>query len=69
MLETPHVAVGAAIAVAIPNPYLAIPLALASHMILDHTPHWNPHFYTETKKFGKPTQKSTVFASSRRDRA
>lgn len=62
MLETPHVAVGAAIATKIPNPYIAIPLALASHFILDRVPHWNPHFYTETKKYGKPTDKSTFIA-------
>lgn len=62
MLETPHVAVGAAIATKIPNPYLAIPLAFASHFILDRIPHWNPHFYTETQKYGKPKRNSTVFA-------
>ncbi len=53
MLETPHVAVGAAIAVAIPNPFIAIPLAFASHFILDMTPHWNPHSYTEVQKYGQ----------------
>jgi hypothetical protein len=60
MLETPHVAVGAAIASKIPNPFIAIPLAFASHFILDKVPHWNPHIITETKQFGKPTQKSTT---------
>ncbi len=60
MLETPHVAVGAAIAVAIPNPFIAIPLAFASHFILDKVPHWNPHIITETKQFGHPTKKSTT---------
>lgn len=59
MLETPHVAVGAAIASKIPNPLIAIPLAFASHFILDKVPHWNPHIVTETKKFGQPTEKST----------
>lgn len=62
MLETPHVFVGAAIAAKIGNPLLAIPLALASHFVLDQIPHWNPHFYTETQKYGKPTKKSTSFA-------
>lgn len=62
MLETPHVAVGAAIALKIPNPLISIPLAFASHFILDRVPHWNPHFYTETQKFGKPTKKSTTIA-------
>lgn len=59
MLETPHVAVGAAIASKIPNPFLSIPLAFLSHFALERVPHWNPHLNTETKKYGKPTQKST----------
>lgn len=61
MLETPHVMVGAAIATKIPNPFVAIPLAFVSHLVLDRVPHWNPHFYTETQKYGKPTKKSTIF--------
>jgi heme/copper-type cytochrome/quinol oxidase subunit 4 len=60
MLETPHVAVGAAIATKIPNPFLAIPLAFASHFVLEHVPHWNPHLVSETKKYGAPTKKSIV---------
>ena len=60
MLETPHVALGAAIAVAIPNPLISIPLAFASHFILDITPHWNPHLNTETKKYGRLTNKTLV---------
>lgn len=60
MLETPHVAVGAAIASKIPNPLISIPLALASHFILDMTPHWNPHINREIKKFGKPTTQSVT---------
>jgi hypothetical protein len=59
MLETPHVAVGAAIASKIPNPLIAIPLSFLSHFVLDKVPHWNPHIISETKKFGKPTEKST----------
>ncbi|OGM56522.1 hypothetical protein A3E46_00005 [Candidatus Woesebacteria bacterium RIFCSPHIGHO2_12_FULL_46_16] len=59
MLETPHVIVGAAIATKVVNPALAIPLAFASHFILEKVPHWNPHLNTETEKFGKPTKKST----------
>ncbi len=58
MLETPHVALGAAIAVAIPNPLISIPLAFVSHFILDMTPHWNPHLNTETKKYGYLTNKT-----------
>ena len=49
MLETPHVAVGAAIAASIPNPLIAIPLAFASHFALELVPHWNPHLNTELK--------------------
>lgn len=62
MLELPHVALGSAIATKIPNPFLAIPLALASHFVLDQIPHWNPHFYTETQKYGKPKKESTRLA-------
>lgn len=62
MLETPHVAVGAAIAMKVGNPYLALPLALLSHIVLDRIPHWNPHFYTEMKKYGKPSKQSTTIA-------
>jgi len=60
VLETPHVAVGAAIAMKVVNPALAIPLAFGSHFILEKIPHWNPHLNTETEKYGKPTKKSTV---------
>ncbi|MGA3292162.1 MAG: hypothetical protein ABSC49_03410 [Candidatus Microgenomates bacterium] len=63
MLETPHVFVGAAIAVAIPNPLIAVPLAFASHFILEMVPHWNPHLNTETKKFGQPTRRSTFITT------
>lgn len=60
MLETPHVAVGAAIASKIINPVLSIPLAFASHFILEKVPHWNPHLNQETETFGRPTKQSTV---------
>lgn len=60
MLETPHVALGAAIAVAIPNPLISIPLAFASHFLLDMTPHWNPHLNTETKKYGRLTNQTLL---------
>lgn len=59
MLETPHVVVGAAIATKVVNPALAIPLAFASHFVLEKVPHWNPHLNTETKKYGAPTKEST----------
>jgi hypothetical protein len=63
MLETPHVLVGAAIATHIPNPFIAIPLAFASHFILETVPHWNPHLNTETQKYGQPTRRSTVITT------
>lgn len=59
MLETPHVIVGAAIATKVVNPALAIPLAFASHFVLEQIPHWNPHLNTEKKKYGKPTSQTT----------
>jgi len=62
MLETPHVAVGVAIASKFPNPWIAIPLAFISHFALDKVPHWNPHLYTETQKTGKPSNGSTAVA-------
>ena len=63
MLETPHVFVGAAIATMIPNPFIAIPLAFASHFVLEMVPHWNPHLNRETKKLGQPTRRSTVITA------
>lgn len=63
MLETPHVVVGAAIAVKVGNPFLAIPLAFASHFVLERVPHWNPHINTEFKKYGKITKKSTIITA------
>jgi len=53
MNELPHTVVGAAIALKISNPALAIALALTSHFVLDLIPHWNPHLYTEIKENGK----------------
>jgi uncharacterized protein (DUF2342 family) len=63
VLETPHVVVGAAIAMKVVNPALAIPLAFGSHFVLDRIPHWNPHLNTEMRKNGKPTKKSSVIVA------
>lgn len=41
MTATAHALVSAAIARAVPNPYLAIPLAISSHFIMDTVPHWD----------------------------
>jgi len=60
MLETPHVAVAAAIAAKIPNPFISLPLALASHFLLERVPHWNPHLNTEMKQYGKLTDKTKL---------
>lgn len=63
MLETPHVFIGAAIASKIPNPFIAIPLAFASHFVMEMVPHWNPHLNSEIQKYGHPTKRSTVITT------
>lgn len=60
MLETPHVLAGAVIASKIGNPWLSLPLSLASHFLLEKVPHWNPHLNTEKNTYGKITPKSTL---------
>src|SRR5689334_22534603 len=40
MLVLPHVATGAAIGALVGDPFIAVPLAIASHFILDAIPHW-----------------------------
>ncbi|MCX6706262.1 MAG: hypothetical protein NTV24_04145 [Candidatus Woesebacteria bacterium] len=60
MLETPHALLGAVIAVKLGNPALSIPIAFASHFILEKVPHWNPHLTKETIKYGQPTKQSTT---------
>lgn len=60
MLELPHTLVGAAIAVAIPDPRISLPLALASHFLTDYIPHWNPHINTELKSTGKISTRSKI---------
>lgn len=41
MTATAHALVAGAIARAIPNPYIALPLAFCSHFIMDCIPHWD----------------------------
>ena len=60
MLELPHTLVGAAIATAIPDPRISLPLALLSHFVTDYIPHWNPHLNTELKTQGKISIRSKV---------
>lgn len=52
MLTTAHAVTGATIGVLIPNPWIAVPLALGSHFILDSIPHWQETLapYVPTKK-------------------
>ena len=66
MLETPHAVVGAAIAASVSNPIIGLPLAFASHFMLDKVPHWNPHLNTELKEYGKVSKNSSsiVFADT-----
>ncbi|KKU02931.1 MAG: hypothetical protein UX99_C0031G0009 [Candidatus Amesbacteria bacterium GW2011_GWB1_47_26] len=60
MLELPHVLVGAAIATAIPDPRISLPLALLSHFVTDYIPHWNPHLNTELKTAGQISARSKI---------
>ncbi len=41
MLSTQHLLVGAVIVKTIPNPLISLPLAFASHFLLDSIPHWD----------------------------
>ncbi len=40
MLTTTHAMAGAAIASAIPNPAISLPIAFGSHFVMDRVPHW-----------------------------
>lgn len=52
MLTTPHAIAGATIGALLPDPLLAIPLAVASHFVLDSIPHWQETLapYIPTRK-------------------
>ena len=63
MLETPHVVVAAAIATHVVHPGLALPIALASHFLLEKVPHWNPHLGTEIRTFGYITNRTTILVT------
>jgi hypothetical protein len=64
VLELPHALVGAAIATKIGNPLLSLPIALASHFVLDLLPHWNPHLNTELKTKGKISNTTTLIVAA-----
>lgn len=53
MLLTPHVLFALYLLKLLPA-WAALPLAFISHIVFDFFfPHWNPHIFTEMKKFGK----------------
>ncbi|OGH23167.1 MAG: hypothetical protein A3F31_04215 [Candidatus Levybacteria bacterium RIFCSPHIGHO2_12_FULL_38_12] len=49
MTATAHALIGAIIAAKIPNPYIAIPLAVISHVAADIFPHWDSGTNGESK--------------------
>lgn len=49
MTATAHAIIGALIAARIPEPYIAIPLAIASHIAADIIPHWDTATNVKTK--------------------
>jgi len=61
MLELAHALTGGVIAYEIGNPALSLPLAFASHFVVDLLPHWNPHLSTEKKRLGFISHKTTFF--------
>lgn len=58
MLEFAHVVTGGFIAGKINNPYVALPLALISHFVIDLLPHWNPSILNEKQKNGHLKKKT-----------
>lgn len=61
MTATAHALVGAAIAVKIANPVVALPLAFVSHFVFDMLPHWD--VMTEADK----TNHKAIFIKSSLD--
>lgn len=49
MTATSHAIIGTVIAVKIGNPVLAVPLAIASHILADLIPHWDTATNAKTK--------------------
>lgn len=52
MTATGHAAVGIILAAKFQNPYIAIPLTLASHIVCDFVPHWDAgtHYFKKSRK-------------------
>lgn len=61
MLSLPHVIIGATIATKVPDPTIALLLAVLSHFIVDVLPHWNPHLSEEIKLHGHFLKKTLLF--------
>lgn len=59
MTATAHAVIGTVIAAKIGNPYLATPIALASHIVADMIPHWDTA--TNVKKKGKERVMAETF--------
>ncbi|MBF8249776.1 MAG: Uncharacterized protein HW400_377 [Candidatus Levybacteria bacterium] len=53
MTATAHALIGTIIAAKIGNPTLAIPIAIASHVVADAIPHWDTGTNRENKGFKK----------------
>lgn len=51
MTATAHAVLGTVIAAKIGNPAIAIPIALASHIVADAIPHWDVGTHEKTKKW------------------
>ena len=49
MTATSHAIIGTVIAARIGNPALAIPIALASHFLVDALPHWDTSYHRRSK--------------------
>ena len=67
MLYTPHFLTGAAILKAVPNPLVGLPLAFASHILLDLLPHHDfditPGFTLKDLKYMEKRRKYLLFFS------
>jgi len=53
MLLTPHTIAGIAIATAIPDPYIAVPVAFGMHFLGDLVPHWDYCYESSDGKMDK----------------
>ena len=51
MTATNHVATGVLIAVVVPDPWVALPLAFASHFVCDALPHFDMQLPIKSRKF------------------